>query len=270
MRRSPRAADFFGERVEWYDRYYDARDADGHMLRTRMATVLRRAGDGPGDALDAGMGPGRLCAALADHGWTVSGVDASAEMVDAARTRLPDARDRLLVAPIEALPFAERTFDLVTATGVLEYAAVPAALAEIARVLRPGGRAVVSYPNPRAVFGMWKTRAWYPAVRAGKRVLRRPHPEMPRGAGELLPHEFTRLLAAAGLEPVSQEYTSYVPSVTPVELLAPRAVAALATRVEGARRGARALATQVVYAARRPEGGAQEEDHVSDEKGSTR
>src|SRR5690242_2504292 len=140
------------------------------MLRTRMAAVLRRSGDGPGAALDAGMGPGRQWVALAARGWTVSGVDASEEMVDAARARLPEAHDRLLVAPIEALPFADDSFDLVTATGVLEYAAVPAALAEIARVLRPGGRAVVSYPNPRAVFGMWKTRAWYPAVRAGKRV----------------------------------------------------------------------------------------------------
>ena len=65
------------------------------------------------------------------------------------------------VSKIESLPFADGSFDAVLATGVLEYSELERALPELARVLRPGGLAVVSYPNPRNLYGLWKTRAWY-------------------------------------------------------------------------------------------------------------
>jgi ubiquinone/menaquinone biosynthesis C-methylase UbiE len=245
----PRAGEYFGSLSSLYDGYYDAANADGHLLRARLAAVLRHTGDGPGEALDAGMGPGRLCEALAAKGWGVSGVDASVAMVEAARTRLGGTAGQLVEAPVEALPFADRSFDLVTATGVLEYADVPLALKEIARVLRPGGRAVVTYPNPRAIYGMWKTRAFYPLVRAAKRVLGRPNPEMPHGAGELPPAAFQRLVRESGLEPIGTEYVGYMPLITPLEMIAPRAVAALSARFERRGTGGRVLATQIVYAA---------------------
>ena len=74
-----------------YDAAYDASGAPGRALRDRLATVLELAGDGPGDVLDAGMGPGRLLAALERRSWRVSGVDVSAEMLALARARLPEA-----------------------------------------------------------------------------------------------------------------------------------------------------------------------------------
>jgi SAM-dependent methyltransferase len=247
----PGAAEYFDDRAAFYDSRYDRLDADGHALRARMDAVLRLVGRGPGEILDAGMGPGRLCGELASAGWTVSGVDASAEMVEVARARLPESGERLRCASIESLPFPGETFDVVTATGVLEYADVPAALGELARVLRPGGRAVVSYPNPHALYGIWKTRLWYPVMRGGKRMLRRPNPQMPHGAGELPPTMFTAALRRAGLEPGPIVHTSYIPVVTPLERLLPRTTARLAQRLEGGRRGAGLLATQVVYEARR-------------------
>mgnify|MGYP000268176139 CR=1 FL=1 len=246
------AAEYFGGLASSYDDHYERDTADGHALRARLTATLFLVGDGPGELLDAGMGPGRLVAQAAEQGWTVSGVDASAAMVELARARLPEASDRLRVAPIEALPFPDGSFDAVTATGVLEYSDLPAALDELARVLRPGARAIVSYPNPRALYGIWKTRVWYPAMRSVKRALRRENPEMPRGAGERPPEHFTALLAAAGLLPVSSVYTSYLPVPTPLERLAPRAAARLAERLESrAPRGGRLLATQIVYVARR-------------------
>ena len=248
----PEAAEYFSGRVGLYDSRYDRLDADGHALRARMATALRLVGRGPGEVLDAGMGPGRLCAELASAEWTVSGVDASAVMVDVTRSRLPEARERLHCAPIESLPFPHESFDVVTATGVLEYADVAAALAELARVLRPGGRAVVSYPNPHAVYGIWKTRIWYPVMRGAKRILRRPNPQMPHGAGVLPPPRFAAALRRAGLEPGTIVHTSYLPVVTPFELLLPQTTARLGQRLEGGRRGARLLATQVVYEAHKP------------------
>ena len=169
---SPSAAAFFGDRAAFYDDRYDLHDADGHALRARMSVALTLVGSGPGQVLDAGMGPGRLCAGLANQGWTVSGVDAADEMVAVARRRLPDAAARLVKAEIEVLPFPDAMFDAVTATGVLEYANVPRALAELARVLRPDGLAVVSYPNPHALYGIWKSRFWYAGIRGAKRALR--------------------------------------------------------------------------------------------------
>jgi SAM-dependent methyltransferase len=196
------------------------------------------------------MGPGRLCAELSRLGWTVSGIDASEEMVAAARERLPEAADRLRRAEIEALPWDDASFDAVTATGVLEYSDVERALRELARVLRPRGRAIVSYPNPRALYGIWKSRVWYTGIRLGKRLVRHPQPLLPRGAGTVAPARFTALLEAAGFDVGSVVYTSYLVVPKPHDSQLPRASAGVGARLEGHRAG-RLLATQVVYAARK-------------------
>ena len=243
---------FFDERAELYDRAYDAPGADGYALRSRMAAALRFVGDGPGEALDAGMGPGRLLAELDRRGWTVTGVDASAEMVDTARRRLPSAADRLLQSTIEDLPFPDAAFDVVVATGVLEYAGAERAIPELARVLRPGGLAVLSYPNPRALYGIWKTRAWYPAVRVTKRIFGMPPHGLPRGSGMVRPEGFEKLLTTAKLIPTQTEYTSFLAIPSPLDDLLPRATEALGMRLEGSRpQLSRHLAAQVVYAARK-------------------
>jgi ubiquinone/menaquinone biosynthesis C-methylase UbiE len=248
----PSAAAYFGDRAAFYNDRYDMPDADGHALRARMSVVLALVGNGPGSVLDAGMGPGRLCVELAKQGWTPSGVDAADEMVAVARRRLPDAAARLIRAEIEALPFPDERFDAVTATGVLEYTDVPRVLAEVARVLRPGGLAVVSYPNPSALYGIWKSRVWYTGIRVAKRSLRRPGAAFPRGGGLLSPERFEQLLAGANLLMTAAKHASYLLLPTPLDLAAPRLAMRLGERLErsGPRLAPR-LATQIVYAARK-------------------
>jgi ubiquinone/menaquinone biosynthesis C-methylase UbiE len=248
-------ATFFAERriSARYDDAYDRRNADGHALRSRLETVLRLLGAGPGDLLDAGMGPGRLCAALAERGWSVSGIDLSPEMVEIARRRLPEAAARLLHAQIEELPFPSESFDAVVATGALEYSDFPRALGELVRVLRPGGYAAVSYPNPEAFYAYWKVGVYYPAVSALKRLLRRPRRELPQGATIVPPPQFRSVLASFGLEPLETCYTSYLVIPSPLEDLVPGLVVRLGRRLEGSgSRAGRRLATQVVYLARKP------------------
>jgi SAM-dependent methyltransferase len=199
------------------------------------------------------MGAGRLVSELTVRGWTTSGIDASSEMVEAARTRLPAAAERLSVGAIERLPYEDSSFDLVVATGVLEYADVDRALGQLTRVLRPTGLAVVSYPNPEALYGIWKSRAWYPGVRLLKRLAGRAPVALPQGSLIVPPRAFRARLESAGLEPTATRYAGFLVLPTPVELLVPGLAERLGRVAEDRERGARRLGTQVVFAARRPD-----------------
>jgi SAM-dependent methyltransferase len=69
----------------------------------------------------------------------VFGLDASEPLLDVARARTPDGEFR--VGEIQELPYADASFDVVTATNAIQYAVDPAAaVAELARVTRSGGR----------------------------------------------------------------------------------------------------------------------------------
>ena len=102
--------------------------------------ILRAARlDGPvGRALDVGCGAGRSTAALAPYARRVVGLEPVPAMLAHCRTVAPDAG--FVLGRAERLPFAGGAFDLVTAAGSLNYTDLPLALAEIARVLRGGGR----------------------------------------------------------------------------------------------------------------------------------
>jgi SAM-dependent methyltransferase len=108
--------------------------------------------------LDAGCGSGPLSAALRERGAIVTGFDSSPAMVELAERRL-GGDVRLLVADLgEPLPFDNGAFDDVVVSLVLHY--LPdwtAPLAELRRVLRPGGRLLLSVNHPMV----------YPAVNPG-------------------------------------------------------------------------------------------------------
>ncbi len=192
--------EFFDTTAERYDRRYDESNAAGRLLRHRLEVAVELLGDPRGDVLDVGMGTGRLCAVLDQRGWQVSGVDLSPAMVAAARRRLPELAERLVEGPIAHLPFAGESFDAVAATGVLEYAThdLVGAVAELARVLRSEGVAVMSFPRQQSPALLWRSKLLYPAVRATKRVvpLGRPAPlDLPPRSED----EFLAAVAGAGL-----------------------------------------------------------------------
>ena len=94
----------------------------------------------PGEQiLDLGCGDGQLTARLAATGAIVTGVDASADMVAAAKSHGIDA----VAGSAENLPFRDANFDAVFSNAALHWVRnQEAMLAEVSRVLRPGGRFV--------------------------------------------------------------------------------------------------------------------------------
>jgi ubiquinone/menaquinone biosynthesis C-methylase UbiE len=112
--------------------------------------MIRLAGDVAGlEILDAGCGSGPLMEALRAKDAVVSGFDLSPAMVELARARLGEDAD-VRVADLGApLPYPDDAFDLVVASLSLHYVEDWAsALAELRRVLKSGGRLIVSIIHP--------------------------------------------------------------------------------------------------------------------------
>jgi demethylmenaquinone methyltransferase/2-methoxy-6-polyprenyl-1,4-benzoquinol methylase len=89
--------------------------------------------------LDVATGTGLVAAELLKRGHRVTGLDQSAEMLSIANRRFEGAVE-LVEASADSVPFRDGSFDHLTFTYLLRYVDDPAAtLAELARVVRPGG-----------------------------------------------------------------------------------------------------------------------------------
>jgi ubiquinone/menaquinone biosynthesis C-methylase UbiE len=125
--------------------HYDRRWS-GYIAASTEET-LKRVGPLQGErVLDVGCGTGALLKRLVDRypDSRLTGVDLSPGMVAQARRRLP-ARVTLEVADAEALPFQGHSFDLITSISSFHLWPAPSqTLTEFQRVLRPGGRLVIT------------------------------------------------------------------------------------------------------------------------------
>ena len=144
----------YNARTDEWRSIYEGTSFHDHTIRVRLerAVELARPLVQPGQrALDVGPGAGQLLERLAALGLQVAGCDLAEGMVEETGARLRQAGidADLRTASAEDLPWAEASFDLVTALGLIEYLPNPAAgLAEMRRVLRPGGHLIVTAPNP--------------------------------------------------------------------------------------------------------------------------
>ncbi|MFB9834458.1 class I SAM-dependent methyltransferase [Actinoallomurus acaciae] len=150
---------------------YDA-FAEGYSAETENNLVnayyerpamVALAGDVTGRRiLDAGCGSGPLSAALRDRGAVVTGIDASAGMLALARRRLGDDAALHVADLRDPLPFDDGTFDDVVASLVLHYLEDwGPTLAELRRVLRPGGRLIASVDHPFVAYTIREPRPDY-------------------------------------------------------------------------------------------------------------
>lgn len=142
-------------RTDHYDSFAQSysRDNESGLFNAHYErpAMIELAGDVHGRrVLDAGCGSGALSLALRAKGALVTGFDSSPVMVELARQRLGEDAD-LQVADISLpLPFADGAFDDVVVSLVLHYLQDwTAPLSELRRVLKPGGRLLLSVNHPR-------------------------------------------------------------------------------------------------------------------------
>ncbi|MEU2037914.1 class I SAM-dependent methyltransferase [Nocardia niwae] len=119
-------------------------------LNTRLAGLAR---PGPGaDVVDIGCGPGDLARVLARRVGKVTGVDPSPQMIDYATARSRDlANCRWVLGAAQSLPLPDASADLVTCTFAMHHIPAPHradAVAQMFRVLRPGGRLLLADTHP--------------------------------------------------------------------------------------------------------------------------
>ncbi|MFE4919508.1 class I SAM-dependent methyltransferase [Streptomyces sp. NPDC056661] len=150
--------DFFTARAAGWDaRFPD--DAPAY------AAAVEALGLRPGDAvLDAGCGTGRALPALRDAvgpQGTVLGADLTPAMLQAAVRAGRDRNGRLLLADVARLPLRNASLDAVFGAGLISHLSHPGPdLAELARVVRPGGQLALFHPIGRAAL----------AARHGRRI----------------------------------------------------------------------------------------------------
>lgn len=114
------------------------------VLDAPMLDLVRQRGARA--VLDVGCGEGRFCRMLAAEGLSTAGIEPAETLIREARRLHPEGDYR--AAGAEALPFGNEAFDLVVAyLSLIDIADVKTAIAEMNRVLRPGGHLLIANLN---------------------------------------------------------------------------------------------------------------------------
>jgi ubiquinone/menaquinone biosynthesis C-methylase UbiE len=172
-------AGYFEATSEYWHDVYGGVDVASVVLQERNTTVESWASElelpAGSAALDVGCGAGHMTVALARDGLNVHAVDLVDRMLElteqAARDAEVEERVEVRIGDVHSLPFAPGSFSLAVAVGVLPCAHSPAqALAELARVVEPGGRLIVTWDN-RARLNAMLDPSLTPLLRWPRRVL---------------------------------------------------------------------------------------------------
>jgi SAM-dependent methyltransferase len=184
-----------------------------HDKQYRKRYVLEMLGGGTGKALDLGCGAGEFFEDLRRAGFSAVGADFSSEMVRLA-AQAAGGEGAVVRADASGTPFRSRSFGGMIAVGLLEYLPEDeGALAEILRIMKPGGTVVVTLRNKCCL----ERRLWSAYVRRG--WMKRPSAGFFR---EHDPEEFERLASRLGFTGFRRRFCHFYPLPWPAsKLLAP-------------------------------------------------
>lgn len=211
---------YFDSTASYWDGIYRGENLQDLIYQRRQSLVMTYV-EGAGlpasaRALEIGCGAGHLTTRLATRAEVVEAVDASQAMVEATAARVAEAqlqgRVSVRQADVHALPYPPEHFDLVVAVGVIPWLHSPAAaMVELARVLRPGGRLVLtadnrarltSFTDPRRIIAIAPLKRLY-------RALRRRDPVAISRLDS--PRSIDRMLRQAGMRPVARATVGFGP-----------------------------------------------------------
>jgi 2-polyprenyl-3-methyl-5-hydroxy-6-metoxy-1,4-benzoquinol methylase len=195
-------ADFYPQ-TYYPERAAQAGRLGGLVERTRLGAIIalgpyrplaRRT---PGRMLDVGCGSGELVLAFARRGWSVSGVEPSAQ----AAARAGAGGVEVHTGTLDDAPWTGPTFDAIVLNHSLEHVPDPlATLRQAAALLTPGGVLAVAVPN----FGCWQRRLF------GARWFQL---DLPRHLQHFEVPTLAALIVRAGLTPNARTYASMRPSL---------------------------------------------------------
>jgi ArsR family transcriptional regulator len=158
-RRRTKSAEFFATAAAGWDRLREELFGDTFFLWAILGLIDPSLTVG-----DLGCGTGQLAETVAPHVHRVIAVDASADMLTAARARLDNlANVDLRQGDLETLPIQTAELDAAVMSLVLHYSPDPArALSEVARVVQPGGRVLIvdMLPHERAEYQQQMGHVW--------------------------------------------------------------------------------------------------------------
>jgi ubiquinone/menaquinone biosynthesis C-methylase UbiE len=148
--------EFFDTNVTYWSDTYKGKDIDGIIYQRRQAVALDYVDElrlqRSARVLEIGCGAGFMSTALAKRGFSVEAIDHSQAMIELTqkRARETGVENRINACPgdIHELSYGDRSFDLIVALGVIPWLHdIRNALAEISRVLVPGGSVVLTMDN---------------------------------------------------------------------------------------------------------------------------
>lgn len=205
---------YFDDASEYWHSVYGQPGVQGTVYRRRLATAASWIEEldleTGAHALEAGCGAGWMTVALARTGLRVVATDSSEEMVSLCRRRVaqdcPEAEVTVQRADAHELPFESEQFELAVGIGLLPWLHDPQeAIAELVRVLRPGGWLILTADNRRRLNRVVEPREnpLLAPLKQARRRLRESAGWVPPTAQSFrhAPDEIDAMLRRAGVTP---------------------------------------------------------------------
>jgi ubiquinone/menaquinone biosynthesis C-methylase UbiE len=176
---------YFHSQSSYWKDIYTSGSVQAEIFRARQATVLAWINElalAPGSrVLEIGCGAGFMAVALAQRGLHVYAIDSTEAMIEQARRYAAESGATELlsldIGDVYTLTFEDGSFDLVIAIGVIPWLARPElAMREIARVIRPDGRVILTADNRARLTYLldpWMNPVLSPLRRSVKSMLER-------------------------------------------------------------------------------------------------